>query len=64
MKIETTKQFKPFEVIITIDSKEELNALLDMCMYNQSIPDLVDEVNSNFIKLFLNETRDALNKHV
>ena len=62
MKIETsnTKQFKPFELVITIESKEELNALVEMCMYNESIPGIVDISNRKFIKLFLDETREAL----
>ena len=62
MKVETTntEEFKPFELVITIESKEELDALINMTQMNQSIPDLVDKDNSNFIKLFLDETRDAL----
>ena len=62
MKVETTdtQKFKPFELVITIESKEELDALLDMCIYNESIPSMVDINNRNFIKLFLNETSDAL----
>ena len=62
MKVETTntEQFKPFELVITIESKEELEAIVNMCRFNQTIPDLVDKDNSNFIKLFLDETRDAL----
>ena len=66
MKVETTntEKFKPFELIITIESKKELEALIDMCIYNESIPELVDDINIDFIKLFLNETREALNKRV
>ena len=66
MKIETsnTKQFKPFELVITIESKEELNALVEMCIYNESIPDMVDISNRKFIKLFIDETRDALAKKI
>jgi len=62
MKVETTntEQFKPFELVITIESKEELEAIVNMCRFNQTIPDLVDKDNSNFIKLFLDETRYAL----
>jgi hypothetical protein len=62
MKVETTytKQFKPFELVITIESKEELNALLEMCIYNESIPDMVDLEYRNLVRLFLDETRDAL----
>jgi hypothetical protein len=66
MKVETTgtKQFKPIELVITIESKEELEAIINMCGYNESIPDLVGKDNSNFITLFLDETRDALKKRV
>ena len=62
MKVETTntEEFKPFELVITIESKEELEAIVNMCRFNQTIPDLVDKDNSNFIKLFLDETRYAL----
>jgi len=62
MKVETTntEQFNPFELVITIESKEELNALIEMCVYNESIPSMVYINNRNFIKLFLDETRDAL----
>lgn len=62
MKVETTntEEFKPFELVITIESKEELEAIINMCRFNQTIPDLVDKDNSNFIKLFLDETRYAL----
>ena len=66
MKVKTTgtKEFKPFELVITIESKEELEAIINMCRYNESIPDLVGKDNSNFITLFLDETRDALKKRV
>ena len=52
MKVETTntEQFKPFELVITIESKEELEAIVNMCRFNQTIPDLVDKDNSNFYK--------------
>jgi hypothetical protein len=66
MKVETTgtKQFKPFELVITIESKEELEAIINMCRYNLSIPELVGKSNRNFITLFLKETKDALTKRV
>jgi hypothetical protein len=66
MKVKTTgtKQFKPIELVITIESKEELEAIINMCRYNESIPDLVGKDNRNFITLFLDETRDALKKRV
>ena len=62
MKVETTntEQFNPFELVITIESKEELLALINMTQMNESIPSMVDSNNRNFIKLFLDETRDAL----
>ncbi len=66
MKVETanTQQFKPFELVITIESKEELNALYNMTQMNESIPNLMDINNSNFIKLFLDETRNALTERM
>jgi hypothetical protein len=66
MKVETTntKQFKPIELVITIESEKELMALINMCALNESIPNLMDINNSNFIKLFLDETREALGKRV
>jgi len=65
MKVETkdTKQlnpFKPFELAITIESKQELDALIEMCKFNRTIPDLVYKDNSNFITLFLDEIRNTL----
>jgi hypothetical protein len=62
MKVETTdtKQFKPFELVITIESKEELNALHLMTQMNISIPELFSDEYSDLVKLFLDETRDAL----
>ena len=62
MKVETagTKQFKPFELVITIESKEELIALIQMCIYNESIPELVEEKNKYIVEAFLNGTRIAL----
>ena len=66
MKVKTTgtKEFKPFELVITIESKKELMALINMCVLNESIPNLMDINNSNFIKLFLDETRDALKENM
>jgi hypothetical protein len=64
MKAETTdtKQFKPFELVITIESKEELDALIEMCAFNESIPELVSPEYSGLIKLFLDVTRNELYK--
>ena len=64
MKVETvgTKQFKPFELVITIESKEELNALYNMTQMNESIPKMVEYYHRDIIKLFLDETRDTLIK--
>lgn len=45
MKIEKdTHQpvFQPFTLTITIESKEEYDAIYEMSHYNVSIPDLVD----------------------
>ena len=66
MKVETTntKQFKPIELVITIESEKELEAIINMCRYNESIPDLVGKSNRNFITLFLDETRDALTERM
>jgi hypothetical protein len=66
MKVKTTgtKEFKPIELVITIESEKELMALINMCGYNESIPDLVGKSNRNFITLFLDETRDTLTKRV
>ena len=61
MKVETTKeQFKPFELVITIESKEELDALINMTQMDESIPRMVQGKNRDLIKLFLNETRTIL----
>ena len=62
MKVETTntEQFKPFELVITIESKKELDALIDMFKMNITIPDIVEKKHWLIIKLFLDETRDTL----
>jgi hypothetical protein len=64
MKVETTdtKQFKPFELVITIESKEELDALIHMCAFNKSIPELASPKYRDLVRLFLDGTRDALGK--
>jgi len=66
MKVETTntKEFQPIELVITIESKKELMALINMCVLNESIPNLMDINNSNFIKLFLDETRNTLTERM
>jgi hypothetical protein len=66
MKVETTdtKQFKPFELVITIESKEELNALHLMTQMNISIPELFSDEYSDLVKLFLDETRNEFLKRV
>ena len=64
MKIETagTKQFKPFELVITIDNQAEVDALWDMCLRNTTIPNLVEEKNKFIVEAFLNGARIALIK--
>jgi len=66
MKVKTkdTEEFKSFELTITIDSEKELRALINMCIFNESIPDMVDIENRNFIKLFIDTTRDALTERL
>lgn len=66
MKVETTdtKQFKPFELIITIESKEELNALHLMTQMNISIPELFSDEYRDLVKLFLDETRNEFLKRM
>lgn len=62
MKVETTntEQFKPFELVITIESKEEFEALINMTQMNGSIPKLVSPENSRIIKSFLDMIGDEL----
>jgi hypothetical protein len=62
MKVETanTQQFKPFELVITIESKEELDALYNMTQMNESIPKIVEPYYKDMIKTFLDETRYTL----
>lgn len=54
MKVEVEKQekFKPIKLTLTIESEEELKALLCMCDYNVTIPNLVEN-RSLEIKTFL-----------
>ncbi len=62
MKVETanTQQFKPFELVITIENQTEVDALWDMCLRNTTIPNLVEEKNKYIIEAFLNGARIAL----
>ena len=62
MKVETanTQPFKPFELVITIESKEELDALYNMTQMNESIPKIVGSYYKDMIKTFLDETRHTL----
>jgi hypothetical protein len=62
MKVETanTQQFKPFELVITIESKEELDALYNMTQMNLSIPKMVESHHKDIVEAFLDETRYTL----
>ena len=41
----TREAFKPIEILITIETKEEALAIFDMCGWNKSIPDLIGKPN-------------------
>ena len=45
MKIETIPidNFQPFAVQLTVESKQELDLLIEVCRFNQSIPEMVSE---------------------
>jgi len=45
MKIEAIPidTFQPFAVQLTVESKQELDLLIEVCRFNQSIPEMVSE---------------------
>ena len=57
-QINTREAFKPIEVLITIETKEEALAISDMCAWNESIPSLMDKPNQKKIVIqFLDNLR-------
>lgn len=65
MKVERLgleKGFKPIEVLLTVETKEELEALREMCGYNITIPQMV-RTGSLEVTTFLNELLNKLNKN-
>jgi len=45
MKIEAIPidTFQPFAIQLTVESKQELDLLIEVCRFNQSIPEMVSE---------------------
>jgi len=66
MKIETLPidTFQPFAVLLTIESKQELDLLIEVCRYNESIPELVSEdpTSQQIVTDFLDVLRAELFK--
>lgn len=67
MKVEKTHNqpaFQPITLTITIESKEEYDAIYEMSHYNVSIPDLVDGNNChrNEVANFISVLHAALSK--
>lgn len=67
MKVEKTHTppaFQPIALTITIESKEEYDAIYEMSHYNVSIPDLVDGNNCyrNEVAKFISALHIALLK--
>lgn len=64
MKVQNAKEsntdFKPIEIIITIESLLEYNAFLEMSKTNVSIPKLLDVEYQYVIKEFLEKTFKAI----
>ena len=60
--IETTEvvKFKPITVAITIESKEEYDALKAMAWRNASIQQLFSGSNADYIEKFLTELHQSL----
>jgi len=57
---EVEKKFEPIELVITIDSEEEKRAILEMCVFDISIPKKVSYDYRSIVKVFLNELQTAL----
>ena len=67
MKVEVEqkeKQFKPIKLVITIESIEEAKALIDMCLHNETIPELVGCDNYITVQTFLNELSNILHREI
>lgn len=67
MKVEVEqkeKQFKPIKLVITIESIEEAKALIDMCLHNETIPELVANYNYITVQTFLNELSNILHREI
>ena len=60
MKVQNAKEsntdFKPIEIIITIENADEYNAMLEMSKTNVRIPALFDVKYQYVIKEFLEKT--------
>lgn len=53
---ESNTDFKPIEIIITIENVAEYNAMLEMCLTNVRIPELFGVEYRAVIKEFLDKT--------
>jgi hypothetical protein len=63
MKVEANnivEGFKPVKLTITIESKHELDSLLEMSKFNVSIPDMVEDEFNEEVGIFLNKLRGVL----
>jgi hypothetical protein len=57
---EVEKKLEPIELVITIESEEERLAIINICRYNMTIPDMVDFSNKELAKDFLDLLRNNL----
>lgn len=62
-KIVPLEQFKPFSVVISVETAEELRALKEMATRNLSIPDFFGGRHTpkwEIVKAFLDQLKDTL----
>lgn len=57
------EEFKPYNIIISIESAEDVKVLYDMCGYNVTIPDMVfpdDKEKQEMLRDFLTLLRGSI----
>lgn len=55
-------EFKPFDIVITIESEPEAQAIYQMATYDLSIPNMVTKPNQKLVQQFLMALRKEIIK--
>lgn len=54
--------FKPFDIVITVESEPEAQAIHEMATYDLSIPHMVAKPNQKLVQQFLTALRNEIIK--